>query len=103
VIWTSYFFLGLEARDILSYDFKIPPLIDSALIVFLPLLLYFYSSQNLIWFISLAGGVFLAIESIIVILMRRKLKPIGVWAYLIILLLLGGIAYEFLGGVFLPA
>jgi len=103
VIWTSYFFLGLEARDILSYDFKIPPLIDSALIVFLPLALYFYSSQNLIWFISLAGGVFLAIESIIVLLMRRTLKPIGIWGYFIILLLLGGIAYEFFGKVFLPA
>jgi amino acid permease len=103
VIWTSYFFLGLEARDILSYDLKIPPLIDSVLIVFLPLILYFYSSQNLIWFISLAGGIFLALESIVVILMRRKLKPIGPWAYIIILLLLGGIAYGVFGKVFLPA
>ena len=103
VIWTSYFFLGIEARDILRYDFKIPPLIDSILIVFLPLILYFYSSQNLILFISIAGGIFLALESILVVLMRRSLRPIGIWGHFIILLLLGGIVYEVFTNLQLPS
>lgn len=103
VIWTSYFFLGLEARDILNCDFKIPFLVSSGLIVFLPLLLYFYSSQSLIWFISIAGGIFLALESIVVVLMRHKLKPIGVWGYFIILVFIGGIIYEVFKNVLLPS
>lgn len=103
VIWTSYFFLGVETKGILSYDFKIPPLIGSALIIFVPLILYFYSGQNLIWFISLAGGIFLALEGILVVLMRRKLKPIGYWGYIIMLILFGGLLYEILRNVILPS
>ncbi len=93
-IWTSYFFLGIEVRDILRYDFKIPLLAASILIVSMPLILYFWSSQNLIWFISITGGIFLALESILILLIRRKLRPIGIWGHFIILLLLSGIVYE---------
>jgi len=93
----------LEARDILRYDFKIPLLIASILIVFLPLILYFWSSQNLIWFISIAGGIFLALESILILLIRRKLRPIGIWGRFIILLLLGGIVYEVFTNLQLPS
>ena len=103
VIWTSYFFLGIEARDILRYDFKIPLLAASILIVFLPLILYFWSSQNLIWFISIAGGIFLALERILILLIRRRLRPIGIWGHFIILLLLSGIVYEVFTNLPLPS
>ncbi|PJC65396.1 MAG: hypothetical protein CO020_00880 [Candidatus Colwellbacteria bacterium CG_4_9_14_0_2_um_filter_50_12] len=94
IIWTSYFFLGLEARDILRYDFKFPSAAALMVVVFLPLALYFYNSHNFIWFVSIVGGVFLALESILVVLMRHRLKPVGYWGRFIILVFLGGILYE---------
>lgn len=96
VIWTSYFFLGLEVKDILRYDFKMPPMTDLVLVVFLPLILYFYNSDNFIWFVSIVGGIFLAAESIFVVLMRHKLRPIGAWGYFIVLVFFGGLVYEVL-------
>jgi len=102
VIWTSYFFLGLEARDILRYDFKIPLTSAIILVISLPLILYFYNSQDFIWFINIAGGIFLALESIIVVLMKRKLKPVGVWGYFIISVFVGGLIYEIFRNFILP-
>lgn len=103
VIWTSYFFLGLEVRDILRYDFKFSSTTALLAVIFLPLSFYFYNSQNFIWFINIAGGVFLALESILVVLMRRQLKTIGLWGYFIILVFVGGIIYEIFKNVLLPS
>lgn len=103
VLWTSYFFIGLEVRDILRYDFRLPLLGAIALVIFIPLFIYFSDSQNFIWFMSIAGGVFLALESVIVVLMRRKLKPVGLWGYFIILVFVGGIIYEVFKNILLPS
>ncbi len=93
-IWDSYFFLCLEAKDIFVYDFHFPGTAAVGLALTLPLGLYFYGSDNLLGFMSLAGGIFLAIESVLVVLMRRKLRPIGIWGYFIVLVFLGGLIYE---------
>lgn len=95
-LWTSYFFLGLEVRDILRYDFKISLPIALVMVVSFPLLIYFSDSQNFIWFMSIVGGIFLAAESIIVVLMRRKIKPINWWGYFIIIVFVLGAVYEVL-------
>src|SRR3989344_3826216 len=101
VIWTSYFFLGLEAKDVLRYDFKLPDTLSLALVVLIPILLYFYNSNDLITFMGIAGGIFLALESIIVVLMRNKLKPVGLRGYFIMLVFLVGMFYEILKNFFL--
>ena len=101
VIWTSYFFLGLEAKDVLRYDFKLPDTLSLTLVVLIPVLLYFYNSSDLITFMGIAGGIFLALESIIVVLMRNKLKPVGLRGYFIMLVFLVGMFYEILKNFFL--
>lgn len=73
-IWTSYFLLGMEVRDIFRYDFKIPFKAAVGLTLFLPLVLYLLGLRNFIELVTIVGGVFLALESIMVILMHHKLK-----------------------------
>lgn len=94
-IWTSYFLLGMEVRDILRYDFKFPFKVAVAIILFLPLVLYLMGLRNFIELISVIGGVFLAMESIIVIRMHHKLKgkSHGGELILIAIFILGGL-YE---------
>lgn len=73
-IWTSYFLLGFEVRDILRYDFKLPSFLAILLTIASPLILYLAGLRNFIELITITGGVFLALESIMVILMHQKLR-----------------------------
>ena len=73
-IWTSYLLLGLEVRDILRYDFKVPSPLAIFLTIASPLVLYIAGLRNFIELITVTGGVFLALESIMVILMHHKLR-----------------------------
>lgn len=94
-IWTSYFLLGLEVRDILRYDFKLPSFLAIFLTIASPLVLYIAGLRNFIELVTLTGGVFLALESIMVILMHHKLRGrtnFGEIA-LIIIFVIGGL-YE---------
>ncbi|MBI1839011.1 MAG: hypothetical protein HYR95_01780 [Candidatus Colwellbacteria bacterium] len=93
-IWDSYFFLCLEAKDIFVYDFGLPSVAATGLALATPLALYFYGNQNLLGFMGVAGGIFLAIESVLVVLMRNRLKRIGAWGYFIITVFVTGALYE---------
>lgn len=93
-IWDSYFFLCLEAKDTFVYDFHLPSAVAVGLVLALPIALYFYGSQNLLGFMNVAGGIFLAIESVLVVLMRNHLKKIGTWGYFIIIVFIIGALYE---------
>ncbi len=94
-LWTSYVFLGFEAREIFSYDFKLPLWLSALATTFLPLILYVVGFNDFIALVSVAGGVFLALESIMVVLMWQKAKAktalVGVF---LILVFAFGAVYE---------
>lgn len=71
-IWTSYFMLGINVREILKEDSKKPVWFGVFAAVFLPLLLYFLGFNNFLGVISFTGGVFLALEGIFVLAMWQK-------------------------------
>lgn len=73
-IWTSYFLLGLELKNIFRYDLKLPSWLAALIVVTAPLVLYLAGLRNFIELVAVIGGVFLAIESIMVILMHHKLR-----------------------------
>lgn len=73
-LWTSYFLLGLELKNILRYDFKLSPSLAALATVVAPLILYLVGLRNFIGLVTVVGGVFLATESIMVILMHHKLR-----------------------------
>lgn len=69
---TSYIFLGLETKGILKNDFKVPSGVATLAVAVLPLVIYLLGFTDFIKLISLGGGIFLSIESILVILIYRK-------------------------------
>lgn len=68
---TSYVFLGLEFRGILEKDFRLVKSLAVSIPVFLPIIIYTSGLQDFFKLVSLAGGLFLAIESLLVVAMYR--------------------------------
>ena len=92
---TSYIFLGMEFRGIMEKDAKVRPWLAALIAVILPLALHIAGLNNFITLVGLVGGVFLAIESMIVISMRRaatlRRRP---YDLILIAVFLGAVVYE---------
>ena len=97
-LWTSYIFLGLEFKEILKSDFRFKEAMASLLVTILPISLYFMGLNDFLVLIGIAGGIFLATESILVVLMWRKLNKRGpmlhIFSWIIIIVFLAGAFYE---------
>jgi hypothetical protein len=70
-IWTSYFMIGDNLKDILRFDFKLSRLWAGLIPVTLPFLLYLVGFKDFLTVISLTGGIFLALEGVFVVMMWR--------------------------------
>jgi amino acid permease len=94
-LWTSYVLLGLEVRDILAYDFKLSKAVDAIAATCIPLALYVLGFKDFMELISFSGGVFLAIEAILIMFMWQRIsgKPV-VWQKTLILIFVIGAMYE---------
>jgi amino acid permease len=96
-IWTSYAFLAREAQGILSCDFHGNKNMASFLVGVLPLFFYFAGSQDFTRLVSISGGIFLAIESIMVVLIWQKIKNGKRYlGYPLIVVFALGVLYELL-------
>ncbi|MEM4648144.1 MAG: aromatic amino acid transport family protein [Candidatus Pacearchaeota archaeon] len=71
-LWTSYFMIGVNVKDILILDLKISKNLASFLVLFLPIFLYFIGFNNFLKVISFVGGVFLGLEGVIIIRLWQK-------------------------------
>lgn len=99
---SSYSIIAKEIEGILFSDFRLPQFAAVLTAVALPLLLYFAGLQNFLRLVSAAGGIFLALESILVLMIWRAVKtpPLlirrihPVVLYGIILIFIGGMIYE---------
>ena len=106
-LWSSYTIISREVEGIFALDFHLPLSIALIATVFLPLILYFAGLQNFLVLVAAAGGIFLALESILVVLMWRALGKRAIPPLLvrrvsapvlfgIILIFMGGMLYEIL-------
>ncbi len=96
-VFTSYVFLGLELKMVLEKDFRFRGIAASAAVVVAPIAIYFLANRDLVSLISVAGGVFLGLESAIVILMWEKLKSKKLWLNrMIVFVFIVGALYEVL-------
>ncbi len=68
-LWSSYIGVGSDINTTLLYDLKFPRSARLLLVIVGPLLLYFLSSQNFINLVGLAGGIFLPLEGIFMVVM----------------------------------
>ena len=73
-IWSTYIIIGRDIRKILETDLKFPDLFSRILVFLAPLGLYFAGLKDFLSLIKLTGGVFIGLESILVILIWRQLQ-----------------------------
>lgn len=78
-LWTSYFIIGANIKDILRIDLKKPAWFGAFAVLATPLILYFLGFKNFLPAVSLTGGIFLSLEGIFVITMWRKAFPQNPW------------------------
>ncbi len=74
-LWTSYFMIGINVREILRLDLKFPRVLAELVAVSSPFILYFAGFQSFFTAVSVAGGLFLGLEGIFVTAMWRCAFP----------------------------
>ena len=86
-LWTSYVAVGADVHNILRDDLRVSRKIANFFIIFLPLAFYLFNFGGLIFWISLAGGVFLALEGIFITVIWLKINRwSGSWLVFLVFL-----------------
>lgn len=83
-IWTSYLPIGLEVTNLLEKDLRWSRSVSLGLVLILPLALIAAGLDNFIEAVSLAGGVFLALQYVLILLVGRKALEFEGWRKLLI-------------------
>jgi amino acid permease len=94
--FSSFAAMGLTLKKTFWYDLKIPKNLSWLLTIFFPFLLYYLGFNNFISIIGFIGGILLAIDGILILLMYRKVKgeKSSILVYPLILVFLAGIIYQ---------
>jgi len=71
-LWSSYIIIGKAVRDSFSRDMKIGYPAANTIAAVMPVVLYLMGFQNFIKTIGVVGGIFLALESILIVLMWKR-------------------------------
>ncbi len=77
VIWSSYIVIGKNIVDTLTLDVHIPLFLVIPLLFFLPPVLFILGGGNFFILVALTGGIFLAIEQMIILMLWRKTNSSG--------------------------
>lgn len=70
--------LGLALKQVFTWDYKIKPVIAQVLVVSIPLLLFLLGLRSFILILDVVGGVFIGIQSILMVLTYWKTKHVGI-------------------------
>lgn len=81
---SSYIVIGLSIDEILNIDLRVPKLLSRIVVVLVPLAFIFLGFNDFIKVITLAGGIFLALEGIIVVSMWRRVEKLQINQFLFI-------------------
>jgi len=94
--FTSFLTLGLTLKKVFNYDLNFNHNLSWVLTCFIPLGLFLVGVKSFISVMAVVGGVMLAVDGILILLMYQKVHPRKrVLVYPLILVLLGGIIYSF--------
>ncbi|MDO8752027.1 MAG: hypothetical protein Q7J22_00520 [Candidatus Wolfebacteria bacterium] len=80
-IWTSYFVIGRNVRDNLHFDLGISKIVSGAVALFFPLVLFALGFREFLEVVSFAGGFFLALEGVFVLMMWGRAFPESRWLW----------------------
>jgi len=92
--FTSFIALGLTLKNVFLYDLKIKKPLAWLITCSFPLILFLLGFNKFIPVISFIGGVLLAFEGIMILLMYRKINPTNRLVFPLILILMAGIIYQ---------
>lgn len=96
-LWTSYVVIGVNMKEILERDFRWKRVVAAAIVVLAPLALYAAGVREFFAAIGFAGGVFLALEGVLIVMMWRRAFPHHPWrsaSWLLVPIFLTAVAYE---------
>jgi len=102
---SSYTIIAREIEGIFASDFRLSKNVSLFLAASLPFILYLLGLKDFLSLVAFVGGVFIAIESILVILIWKKARKIKsehaiihrispILIYTLIIIFVGGVAYE---------
>jgi amino acid permease len=93
-LWSTYIMLSQEVEKSLESDLKFPKQLSISAVLFVPILLYFFGFNNFLAIVGVAGGVFIGLEGILIVLMWLKVfKKKSLLAWLLLLVFAAGIVY----------
>ncbi len=97
-IWTSYGPIGLEIRNSFEKDLRIPRAVSFLTVLFTPLILIWLGFNSFLEIVGLVGGVFLALQYLLIVLVSRKVLALKgykrVVSDLVILVFALAVVYE---------
>jgi hypothetical protein len=71
-LWSSYILVGIDVNDTLKYDLRLASWLRLFIVMLVPPLLYFMGFNSFIGLVAFVGGIFLALEGAIILLMWRR-------------------------------
>lgn len=81
-ILSSYIVIGLSTKEIMEKDLNFPKIISNTIIIFFPWILILTGLNNFIRAITIAGGIFLALEGVLIILIWKKMNVLKIKDFL---------------------
>ncbi|MBI2278793.1 MAG: hypothetical protein HYU81_01875 [Candidatus Brennerbacteria bacterium] len=75
-LWTSYFMIGSNVKDIVHLDLKLPAWAGALLTLAAPLGIYLAGFNTFFSAIAFTGSVFLGLEGILVVMLWRRAFPV---------------------------
>ena len=88
-VFTSFISLGLTLKRVLIFDLKIKKKNLLFFFLFLPFFLFLLGFQRFLPVISFVGGIFLAIEGMLILKMYQKIEKTRIYYFLILFLIFG--------------
>jgi len=75
---TGFVGLGIALKQTFTWDDNIKPFYANLLVIFIPLLFFLLGVRNFIFILNIVGGIFIGLESIIMVLVYWQAKRRGV-------------------------
>lgn len=76
-IWTSYIPIGLEIKNSLAHDLGVSRILAAAAVFLMPPLLLLLGFGNFFKVLGLAGGVFLGLEYLLILMAGKRVLALG--------------------------
>ncbi len=96
-LWTSYFMIGLNVKNLLEEDLKIPRLWSELLVLLVPILLYISGIATFIELVAFTGSIFLAFEGMFITRMWQNAfsrSPFRAASFLLYFIFIAALFYE---------